>query len=138
MQQIVSPPLLSAPQMPCVGAPPTIQPTVAYATSPAVMGGYPTATAPMQQVYPQPAVVPPNAMCMPGAMGTSPGQAGAINLIVNTNTNPNGATPPSRAAAPPPRPAPRSCPKCRMGYITRGQARFREVGLSCFIKTWLT
>ena len=134
--------------MPRFGLPPTVQPTMAYAASPAGVGDYPPASVPLQQVYPQSAAMPANGMCIPGAIGTSPGQAGeselilgftihrlnplilgAINLIVNANSNPNGGHVPDRVNALASRPAPRPCPKCRMGYITRGQARFREVML---------
>ncbi|VDN33810.1 unnamed protein product [Cylicostephanus goldi] len=99
--------------MPNVVAPPTIQPSMAYATGPAAMQGYPTPMS-MPQMYSQQPAIPMNPM-------------GGINLVVNTNANtnsgPNGGNGPSN----PPKPAPRPCPKCRLGYITRGQARFREV-----------
>ncbi|KAK5973348.1 hypothetical protein GCK32_013295 [Trichostrongylus colubriformis] len=55
---------------------------------------------------------------------------GGINLVVNTNANANSnsdAKGSGGAGGGDGRPAPRPCPKCRLGYITRGQARFREM-----------
>ncbi|VDM78340.1 unnamed protein product [Strongylus vulgaris] len=117
---------IGAPGMPCVGSPPTIQPTMAYAAAPAAMPGY---TAPMQmpQMFPQQPTMPMNSMGMPGGIGTAPTQAGGINLVVNTNANANSDSNAKNGSSPPPKPAPRPCPKCRLGYITRGQARFREI-----------
>ncbi|CAJ0606353.1 unnamed protein product [Cylicocyclus nassatus] len=108
-----------------VGAP-TIQPSVAYAAGPAAMQGYSTPMS-LPQMYSQQPAIPMNPIGMPGGVATAPSQAGGINLVVNTNANANSDSNGRNGQSNPPRPAPRPCPKCRLGYITRGQARFREM-----------
>ncbi|EPB72097.1 hypothetical protein ANCCEY_08819 [Ancylostoma ceylanicum] len=114
-----------APGMGCAGPIPPMQPGMAYAAGPAIMPGYP-AGVPMQQMFSPPSAMPMNPLGMAGAMGTNPNQNGGINLVVNTNANSNSNSDQKGGAGAAPKPAPRPCPKCRLGYITRGQARFRE------------
>lgn len=96
---------------------PQVMPAMAYpgaGAAPAGIPMYPPAAIPMQPMFGQPAA-----------------QNGGINLVVNTNANSNsnsGSSADTRngAGGANATPALRPCPKCRMGYITRGQARFRE------------
>ncbi|KAJ1353806.1 hypothetical protein KIN20_010552 [Parelaphostrongylus tenuis] len=111
---------------PCMTSPPFTTHGVGTAAMPG-MPAYP-ATIPMQPMCTQPPAMGMSPQM--AGMGTNPVQNGGINLVVNTNansnTNSNNAGGGTGAL---PRPALRPCPKCRLGYITRGQARFREMGI---------
>ncbi|VDP14842.1 unnamed protein product [Heligmosomoides polygyrus] len=112
----------------CAASPQSLP--MGYGGAPAVASGmqvYP-GMMPMQPMLVQPAAMGMNPMQQPGALGAAPAQNGGINLVVNTNAN-SGSNSDSNGGNAGARPAPRPCPKCRLGYITRGQARFREMAI---------
>ncbi|WKX93462.1 hypothetical protein Q1695_011049 [Nippostrongylus brasiliensis] len=135
--QVMPVPGVSAPGMaPCVGSPPSMP--MGYGTAGVLpgMAPYPGAVPmqPMQPMYGQPPMAMNPAPAPQPGVGTNPTQSGGINLIVNTNASSGsnsdskgGAGGTQGAGAGGTTPAPRPCPKCRLGYITRGQARVREM-----------
>ncbi|XGW07286.1 hypothetical protein V3C99_010461 [Haemonchus contortus] len=98
-------------------------------TAPMVMPGMATYSGPMpvHPMFAQSAAMGLAPPVQPQAMGTNPNQNGGINLVVNTNANSNSNANGARGTDGQACPAPRPCPKCRLGYITRGQARIREM-----------
>ncbi|KAK5964515.1 hypothetical protein GCK32_017081, partial [Trichostrongylus colubriformis] len=114
---------------PCMTSPQSMP--MAYGAAPVVMPGMPAyqGAMPMQPMFAQPPMGMAPAV-QPAGLGNNPNQNGGINLVVNTNANANSnsdAKGSGGAGGGDGRPAPRPCPKCRLGYITRGQARFREM-----------